>query len=389
MAYLGMRNSAAQGLSQKMADLASIAVGTTNSDNAAEPGQSARRKDEHLTLASAFYRNDQLNDFDSVHLLRPTLPETVVNEDSLHTDFFGASVSAPFFINAMTGGTEQTAEVNRQLAQVAASQNIAMALGSASIVEKHPETLSTFTVAREANPDGPLLVNVNPSTSKKTVELLVRELAPVAVQVHVNAVQELVMPEGDSDFRWLDKISDIAASVDVPVIVKEVGFGFDEDSLEKLMNIGIRYVDVAGAGGTDFVRIENYRRPKRDLRYMEGIGLSTVKSLINAIRVKQRHAVSGDSALTVIASGGVRNPLDVLKSLAFGAQYVGVSNAFLHASRNGEIGGAAELVAEWKQQLAGLMALFGINTLSGATDLRWYADADIMSYIEQTSESKR
>lgn len=376
-----------------------------------ELSKSARRKNEHLELAHEFYDASAGNDFDHMHLLRPTLPETSVslNGESLRTDFFGIPVAAPFFINAMTGGSQRTADINRSLARVAVKQNLAMALGSANIVAREPAALATFEVARKELGDGALVVNVNPSTEPETVALLMRRLTPCAVQIHVNAVQEIVMPEGDRDFHWIEKIkrlAEIAADAGIPVIVKEVGFGFDEASLEMLAQAGIAFVDVAGSGGTDFTKIENSRRTLRDFDYLDGVGLSAVKSLLNVDRLKRRvrgpaaepsggtdmgsvAIAAAVSALTPISSGGVRNPLDVLKSLALGAHYVGVSNTFLQVLREDGEDGLNAMIERWKEQLAGLLALFGVKNLEEARHLRAYFDADIVSYLEQTADLQR
>lgn len=388
------------------------AAGTVEVGAATRISRSARRKNEHLALARKFYDAAAVNDFDHVHLLRPTLPESSVLPSILKTYFFGQPVEAPFFVNAMTGGSEKTAGINRSLARVAKEQGIAMALGSANIVSHETAALASFAVAREENPAGALLVNVNPSTPVETVRLLIRELKPVALQIHVNAVQEVVMPEGDRDFHWLGRIEAIRDAVEVPVIVKEVGFGFDDASLSKLFAIGISAVDLAGSGGTDFTRIENSRRPARDFGYLDGIGLSTVKSLMNAHRVLVARAshhewigpsadasplfgsgaglkggVGGtcDDAPTIIASGGVRNPLDVLKSLALGARYVGISNGFLQTLREEGEEGLNAKISAWKEQLASLLALFGVGSLEEAASIRSYLDAELLSYAEQTA----
>ncbi len=259
-----------------------------------------------------------------------------------------------FFINAITGGSNKGQEINAALARVAKKANIALALGSANIVAHEPATLKTFTIARAANPDGMLLINVNPGTPLATIKLLINELRPAALQIHVNAVQELIMPEGDRDFQWLNKMMQIRDAVDLPVIVKEVGFGFDVKSLRLLEQNGFNYVDVAGSGGTDFAWIENFRRPGRDMDYLEGIGIPTVEALLTARQTN----------LTYFASGGIRNPLDVLKSMVLGASAVGISNRFLQEyNQNGEAG-LLKLVTNWQDQLAGLVALFGGNDLA-------------------------
>lgn len=362
--------------------------------------QAQRRKNDHIRLANAWQdgaAGSHADPFADVALIRPALPESSVDESLISCDFFGAPVAAPFFINAMTGGTDEATRINESLARVAAKQKLAMAFGSANLVAKRPDLLDGFVRARSCNPDGPMLVNVNPMTPVETVRLLIRELEPVAVQVHVNAAQEIVMDEGDRDFHWLGRIRSLAESVDVPVIVKEVGFGFDVDSILKLMDAGIRAIDVAGYGGTDFTWIEGMRSRERkseanenemsgklardagesacgaDMRsLLAGAGLSTVKSLINArIACAKRSDIAAD--VTIIGSGGVRNPLAVLKCLALGARYVGVSGEFLHVLlRDGEEE-LQQQIELWKGQLTKLCAVYGISRLDEAATIKWYS----------------
>ena len=223
--------------------------------------QRSIRKEEHLALTQMFFNAQKTNSFDQVHLLRPALPESQVNLNAVKTTWFGKELAAPFFINAMTGGSEKSRQINRQLGEIANKQQIALALGSASILTKEEDQLESFYVAREANPDGLLFANVNPLTPAKAADKIVKDLQADALQIHLNVAQEIPMPEGDRDFVWLDRMLEIKEAAGVPVIVKEVGSGLDPVSLQKLQAAGFSWFDIGGAGGTNFAQIENSRNP--------------------------------------------------------------------------------------------------------------------------------
>lgn len=332
----------------------------------------SKRKEEHLALAQMFFDEKKKNSFDQMHLLRPALPETVVDIDSIKTEMFNKNISAPFFINAMTGGSKKSYQVNKALAKVATRENIAMSLGSASILVSEHEQLDSFYVAREENPDGILIANVNPLTPVKNAQTIVNELQADALQIHINTVQEISMPEGDRNFKWIENIRELRQKITVPIIVKEVGFGIDTSALQLLQNINIELIDVAGSGGTNFAEIENGRN-KRDVSYLEDLGLPTVITALKAQKL----------GLEFIVSGGVRNPLDVLKGLVLGGKYVGIANTFLQEYlKNGEDGLFEEIHA-WKKELAGLVAIYGCNNLDELQQIKSYYDLPLKNIIDQ------
>lgn len=391
----------------------------------------AQRKEDHLRLAEQSFKQHRHNDFDAIHLVRPTLPETCVDEQSLATALFGIPVAAPFFINAMTGGTEHATQINAQLAAVAERERIAFAFGSASIVGHEPEALAGFVRARELAPSVPVLVNVNPATPLDVVRTLIQELHPAALQVHINAVQELVMPEGDRDFRWSEGIERISAAVheqwNIPVIAKEVGFGWDIASMRHALECGVDVIDVAGSGGTNFAQIERLRRAEQqsssaassaavsavdaenytasnisadsereaderamsvDFSWLEDAGLSTVQSLLNAQQVaSELVSDSASQEFMYFGSGGVRHPLDVMKCLVLGAQAVGVSGVMLHTVLEYGTDGLQELVRTWKHQLAGLVALYGMQSIADVSHVPYWLDPSLESYQRQILHS--
>lgn len=336
--------------------------------------QRSQRKEEHLALAKMFFNSNKDNDFDHVHLIRPALPESAISRDSISTEMFGHTISAPFFINAMTGGSDTSYTINQRLAKAAAAENIPMALGSASILEKEIDQIESFEVARQENPDGLIFANVNPTTDPKVAQKIVDALDANALQIHLNSVQEAVMPEGDRDFHWIDNLKEIRDTVDVPIIIKEVGMGIDPESLRTLLINDFSIIDLGGSGGTNFAQIENERRKTQKLNFLEDIGLSTVKTLLAARTIPVTK--------TIIAAGGITNALDIFKSLVLGAQYVGIANYFLqYASQDSETLIAA--IQNLKYELKLLTALFGLDHISKADEVRYYLDTDLYNFTRQ------
>ena len=332
----------------------------------------SNRKEEHLDLAQKFYQNEKPNSFDQMHLVRPALPETKVDLRTIQTTMFGKKIAAPFFINAMTGGSRRSYLINKELGRIAKKTNIALALGSASILTKEPDLLDSFLIARQQDPDGALIANVNAKTSAEQAEKIVTELEADALQIHLNVVQEIAMPEGDRDFYWLDNLKKLRQKVTVPIIIKEVGFGLDRKTIRSLKNEGFKLYDVAGSGGTNFAQIENARNTN-NVSYLNKIGLSTVISSLMAAKEQVKFTVSG----------GVRNPLDVFKGLCLGGKFVGISNVFLQALVQHDADYLQNLIEEWQYELACLLAIYGQNDLSGLTKIDKYYDFSLKTIIDQ------
>ncbi|MFC2688345.1 MAG: alpha-hydroxy-acid oxidizing protein, partial [Arachnia propionica] len=189
------------------------------------PGH-ASRKDEHLNLAVHLHDRDRPNAFDDVSFIHHALPGTSVDSTDPGTTVFGVRWEAPFYINAMTGGTRATAEINAGLAGAAADAGVAIACGSQHIALRDPGCADGFRIIRSEAPQAFVLANVGPAATPEDAVRAVEMLEANALQIHLNVAQELVMPEGDRDFRdWPERIAAIVAAVPVPVVAKEVGFG--------------------------------------------------------------------------------------------------------------------------------------------------------------------
>lgn len=337
--------------------------------------QRSQRKEEHLALAKMFFDKKENTDFSKVHLLRPALSEGHFDSRSIETSLFSKTISAPFYINAMTGGSKKSYEINKKLGRAAAKENIPMAVGSTSILVKEPDQLKTFLVAREENPDGLFFANVNPATPAEQAKKIVEILQADALQIHINAVQEAVMPEGDRDFRWINNIKKIREIVPCPVIIKEVGQGIDPISLRYLLSEDFEYIDLGGSGGTNFIDIENERRPHQELDFLNELNLSTVKSLIGA------QSVTGKK--TLFASGGIHNSMEIFKSLVLGAKFVGLARHFLKFAMSDDENAVEKEIQKLKQELVMLFALFGLEDVSHAGAVKYYLDDDLLSFKHQ------
>ncbi|MCO8290548.1 type 2 isopentenyl-diphosphate Delta-isomerase [Tetragenococcus halophilus] len=319
------------------------------------------RKDEHVSLAKAFHKPHH-NDFDEVRIVHQSFTLNRFSDVSIRTELFQREFSSPFFINAMTGGSEWTKKINQQLAIVARETDLMMATGSVSTALKTPETKDSFSIVRKEFPDGFLLANIGAGSSLKSAQQAVHLFQADALQIHLNTPQELVMPEGDRDFAdWLFLLEEIVAQIEVPVIVKEVGFGMSRETINQILATGVKTIDIAGSGGTSFTQIENARRKKREFNYLDQFGQTTVESLLEANEISQE--------FNLIASGGIRNAFDIFKSLCFGAKMVGISATILNYLLTNGCQATIELVERWKNELQTLYTMSGALKTSDLTSV--------------------
>jgi isopentenyl-diphosphate Delta-isomerase len=265
------------------------------------------------------------------------LPELDYNEISLKTQFFNKTLAAPFLISSMTGGTDIAKLVNQRLARVAQQYGIAMGVGSQRIALERPDVADTFAV-RSIAPDVLLFANLgavqlNYGCTVADAQRLVDVLEADALILHLNPLQECIQSHGDRNFRGLfAKIERLCRDLSVPVIAKEVGNGISAPMATRLIEVGIAALDVAGAGGTSWAKVEG-ERAQEDLQRNLGQsfadwGIPTVDCL-TAIRAQHE-------TIPLIASGGLRNGLDAAKAIALGADLVGMAYPFLKAAFDSE-----------------------------------------------------
>ena len=337
-----------------------------------------QRKNDHIKLACEQYKSHADAGFEQVRFIPNALPQLALSDVDTSVRVFGESEKwdVPLYINAMTGGSKNGENINAMLAKVAEKTGVAMASGSLSAALKNPRLAETFSVIRRFNPRGFVMANVSAGASVEQAIKAVEILQANALQIHLNAAQELVMNEGDRDFSaWLSNIEAIARALDsmkVPVVVKETGCGMSARDVLRLQNVGVRAVDVGGRGGTNFVAIENARRGRgRGYEFLDSWGLTTVESLLDIaqcdeiLRDSCDCAAACDSAqMQVFASGGVRTPLDVVRALKLGASAVGVAGEFLHTLTCGGTDALVEQIEDWKAQIRVIMALLGCKNIA-------------------------
>lgn len=280
------------------------------------------RKREHIEnyLRSSYTGNPL---FDDVLLVHNSLPECDFYEVDTSTMFLNKKINFPLMINAMTGGSEFTEDINRDLSLIAKEFNLPMAVGSQTLAMEDKDAIKSYQIVRENMEDGIVLGNLSGRATVDEAKFAVEMIGADGLQIHLNPAQELAMEEGDRTFRGiLTNIEKIVASLDVPVIVKEVGFGMSKEVVKRLYDSGVRIVDVSGYGGTNFMEVENLRNPENDLSELYSWGIPTAMSVIGAKSLEL-------DDLQIISSGGVRNSLDIAKSIAIGADMVAISGEIL------------------------------------------------------------
>lgn len=325
-------------------------------------GDIAQRKIDHIAISLEQDVAMRVpTGFDRWRFTHEALPEIRPEDVSLTTKFLGRDVGAPILISSMTGGAEQGETINRNLARAAQALGLAMGVGSQRIIFERPEALTSFAVVREVAPDILLLGNVGAVQLNYGFDVArcaeaVRLIGADALYLHLNALQEIVQPGGDTDFRGLEaKIADLVRALNVPVLVKEVGCGIAASTALRLAAVGVAAIDVSGAGGTSWAKIESARAADPAQRTLGEVfgdwGIPTAESLLACREVLP--------TLPLVASGGVRTGLDAAKAIALGADMVAFAMPLLGPATRS----AAETEAALRQILSELrtaMFLLGV-----------------------------
>lgn len=334
------------------------------------------KKDDHVNLALKFHGSEQKSDFDNIQFVHQVFSDVSVDEADISTSFAGYEFNQPFYINAMTGGTGRTKEYNEKLSILARETGLFIASGSLSVGLKDSLVLESFKVVRKMNPKGIVFANLGADKTLEDAKKAVDILDANGLQIHVNICQELVMPEGDRSFnKWLYNIKEIVDNLGLPVVVKEVGFGMSKKAIKSLLDIGVKTVDVGGKGGTNFARIENFRRIEDDkYNFLENFGNSTVVSLLEAKDFVDEHEI--------LASGGVRNSMDIVKALALGAKSVGMAARFLNLVENKSLDKAIEEVNNWKYHIKSIMSLLGTKNIEGLKNTDIILQDDVKNWAK-------
>ena len=300
--------------------------------------ETRKRKADHIKIC--LEQNAQARKattgFEHVHLIHKALPEVDREKLDLSTTFLGHKFNAPLIVGAMTGGTQEATKINAAIAEAVEKLGLGMGVGSQRAAIEDKQLAKTFAIARKKAPNAFLTANVGGiqlvhgyglREVKKAIEMIEAD----AIAIHLNALQEAVQPEGQTNFEGvLAKITELAGSLDKPVIVKETGAGIAAEDAKKLEAAGVKAIDVGGSGGTSFAAVEFYLSEKEENRLQAEAfwdwGIPTAISLVEAAQSVR---------IPIIASGGLRSGTDVAKSLALNSCLCSTSQPILEAAVKG------------------------------------------------------
>ena len=303
------------------------------------------RKKDHIRLALA--DKTTLTSLDAYAIDYNSVPRFGLDTLDTSTTICNKKWQFPFFINAITAGGEECNKINQDFMEVSKACGIEFFPGSYSPALKDKNDEAAYPKGYSIN----LGLDKDPNLILDAIEKTKAQY----IQLHTNPLQEIVMPEGDHNFEsWLSTLTEVSKKAPISVILKETGFGMNEETIKLAIDLNLAAVDVSGMGGTNFARIENGRREDKST-YLENIGYTTAESLEFAAPYRDK--------IDIIASGGIRNPLDVVKCLALGAKAVGVSKTFLEILVNDGKEALIEEIEKWKKELKFLMILMNAKNI--------------------------
>ena len=288
------------------------------------------KKLNHILIAKQNNILSELsNGFEDYCFEYTSLPEINFEEIDTSTSFLGKKLSMPLMISAMTGGIKEAENINHKLAQFAQNHNLAMGIGSERILIENESLLCNGFNIRKFAPDILLFANIGAvqlnygytiEHCKKAIDLIEAD----AIALHLNPLQEVFQNSGNTNFcNLISKIETLCKNINVPIIIKDVGFGISENVAKKLVDIGVNVIDVAGRGGTDWIKIESLSNNNKIMQ--------NIAKYFNEFGIKTADAICALKNINMlkIASGGITNGVEIAKSIALGADIAGIARGFL------------------------------------------------------------
>lgn len=321
---------------------------------------------------------------EDVYLIHNALPEINIEDIKLNTVFLGRTFSAPIIIDSMTGGTDEALLINRRLGQIAEKYGFAMGLGSQRAGLKSDKLIQSYSIARSVAPNAFLIANIGGAQlaeglSKGDVKKIIKMIDADALAIHLNPLQELIQPEGEPRFKGiLQKITSLVNDIEIPIIVKEVGSGISPEVAVKLQGAGIKAINVAGSGGTSWAGIEKIRADNVKSYIKSNLGnLFWDWGIPTALCVL---LTSKYVDIPLIASGGLRNGLELAKCLMLGAKMCAMAFPFLKraAESEDELDKFTKLILA---QLRSTMFLLGSSDIDSLMNTRYILKDKLASML--------
>jgi len=330
--------------------------------------ETRKRKADHIriSLNQSVQAREVSTGFEEVRLIHKALPEIDKKKIDLSVNLFDHKFAAPLIAGAITGGTPEASRINATIAEAVEELGLGMGVGSqrAAIDDRRLE--KTFAITRKKAPTAFLIANIGGvqltnGYGLKEVKKAIKMIEADAIAIHLNPLQEAVQPEGQTNFRGvIGRISEITSEIDKPVIAKETGAGISAEQAKKLEAAGVKGIDVSGAGGTSFAAVEYYRAKERKKIFQRNLGDALwdwgIPTAVSVVEVSQTVKIP------VIASGGIRNGVEITKALALGADLTSLSQPLLEVAVKG-VKETKEALSLLMEELRSSMFLVGANSV--------------------------
>lgn len=330
--------------------------------------ETQRRKADHIRICidEKSQAKKATPGFEDIHFIHKAIPEINKQDINLSTNFFGHKFSAPLIVGAITGGTPQAEKINSTIAEAIEDLRLGMGVGSQRAAIEDKTLAKTFAVARKKAPHAFLIANIGGvqlvhGYSVKEVKKAIEMIEADAIAIHLNALQEAIQPEGQTNFKGvLSKITELSREIDKPVFVKETGTGIAAEEAKKLEAAGVKAIDIGGLGGTSFAAVEFHRAIKEDSQLQRFLGeafwdwgIPTATSIVEIAQTVK---------IPIIASGGIRNGTDIAKSLALGAEFASLAQPVLQTAVKG-VKETKNLLTLLIEELRNIMFLVGAQNI--------------------------
>ena len=325
----------------------------------------SQRKKEHLDLslnADVSFKT-KTNGFEHYEFIHDAATEVELDKISFETKFFKKKINYPFIISCMTGGTEEAENINAKLAVAAEELQIPIGVGSQRQALENKNYGNSYNIIRKNAKSVPVFGNLGAAElvqlkSSDPIKMLIDLIEADAFVIHLNPLQELLQPEGNPDFKGLLKsLKQLVKEIKIPIIIKEIGMGISYDVAKRMLEVGVKGIDVAGAGGTSWAAIEMLRNKSTTNDYFWDWGLPTSFCLRENSKLKKNYK------FILIGSGGINSAVDAAKAFALGADYVASARTILKELDTSGVAGVKNLITGWFETIRKIMFLTDSKSL--------------------------